>query len=330
VLTPLVLAYEQKLWPHPPGLLRAIVRRNLEFHWSIGGFDRERGKLRETYSAAGNRDICDSYIDNGHPYWGMQAFAFFLVPPADPFWTAPEEKLPVERADFRVPFESLRMFLAGTRESGQVRWVQSLNHHLGADYRDKYTKLSYSSHFPFNILPLKDRAAWDGTLILRDPKTGECAARAGVESGHLTAKGVETRWWTTLAGKRINVVTALDLEGDVETRRHVIELPAGMEVEAVEGSYALGLAAGEAPERGAAGNRMWLRSAQSRLAVVSWRDGGWERAEVAESFDESRRTGVNVIYPHMAVNTLRATLRAGRNELVSRHYAGTRRAEDVR
>jgi len=319
-----VLAYEQKLWPHPPGLLRALVRRNLDFHWSLGSYDAERGKLRETYSAGGNRDLCDSYIDNGHPYWGMQAFAFFLIPQNDPFWAAREEPLPVERDDFRVRFDSLHMLLAGAKESGQVRWVQSLNHHAGADYRDKYTKFSYSSHFPFNILPLKDRAAWDGTLILRDVSTGECASRVGVTSGKLTQKGVVTEWWTLLRGKRVEVTTELDLEGDTETRRHTIVLPAGVEAEAVEGSYALGLQEGEDPARGAQAGRMWMRSAQSGLAVESWNDGGWQRMEAVESFDESGRKNVNAIYPRMMVITLRAKLRAGKTELASRHYAGVR------
>ena len=81
VLTPLVLAYSQGFWPHSPGLLRAIVRRNLEFFWNAGAFDRDLGKLREPLSAEGTREIRESYIDNGHPYWGMQAFALL-----DPGW----------------------------------------------------------------------------------------------------------------------------------------------------------------------------------------------------------------------------------------------------
>ena len=255
----------------------------------------------------------------------MQAFAFLMLPPGDAFWTAQEEPLPVERGDFRVRFESLHMLLAGTKESGQVRWLQSWNHHAGADYRDKYTKLSYSSHFPFNILPLKDRAAWDGTLILRDVKTGECASRAGVTKGRLTEKGVETEWWTTLAGKRIEVITRVDIEADTESRRHTITLPAGVEAEAVEGSYALGLQEGEDPARGAQARHMWMRSATSGLAIESWIDGGWEKMEAVDSFEESGRKNVNAISPRMMVITLRAGLREGRTELASRHYAGVRK-----
>ncbi len=45
VLTPLVLSYAQKQWPHDPALLHRIVRGNLEYHWNHSAFDREKGKL---------------------------------------------------------------------------------------------------------------------------------------------------------------------------------------------------------------------------------------------------------------------------------------------
>ncbi|CAN5679737.1 hypothetical protein BH20ACI3_BH20ACI3_10990 [soil metagenome] len=62
VLMPLVEAYAQGLWPHSPGLLHAIVRRNLEFHWRLGAFDKERGKLRENFTPHGSHNIREMYI----------------------------------------------------------------------------------------------------------------------------------------------------------------------------------------------------------------------------------------------------------------------------
>ena len=44
VLSPLVMGYREGLWPHSPGLLRAIVRRQLEYHWGLGCFDEQRGQ----------------------------------------------------------------------------------------------------------------------------------------------------------------------------------------------------------------------------------------------------------------------------------------------
>ena len=41
VLSPLVMGYREGLWPHSPGLLRTIVRKQLEFHWNLGCYDAE-------------------------------------------------------------------------------------------------------------------------------------------------------------------------------------------------------------------------------------------------------------------------------------------------
>jgi hypothetical protein len=315
VLTPLVLAYEQNLWPHPPGLLRAIVRRNLDFHWSIGAFDEKLGKLRETYSTWGNREICDSYIDNGHPYWGMQAFAFYLIPARDRFWTAREEPLPVERADFRLRFDALKMLLAGDHSSGQVRWLQARTFRGGSDYRDKYGKFSYSSHFPFNILKAKDQVSGDGMLIFRDPTTGALAARAGIERGDLIANGVEIAWWTVLGKRRIDVVSRIEIEGEFERRTHTVTVPAGPEIEAQEGSYPLGLGQGEEPERRSGSNWNALRSPRSGSLVMTWRSAGYDELRDAAA------PGRNVISANSAVNLLQARLRLGQTVLASLHYA---------
>ena len=169
VLTPLVLAYEQGLWPHSPGLLRAIVRRNIEYFWSQGAYDAAHGKLRATLTPEGSDSIRESYIDNGHPYWCMQAFALFLIPRSDPFWTAPEDRLPVEAADFDERFDGTRMRLTGNSRSGEVRWYQGS---APAHYGDKYSKLSYSSHFPFGIARSDDMTAPDQALVFIDTRSG--------------------------------------------------------------------------------------------------------------------------------------------------------------
>jgi hypothetical protein len=79
VLSPLVLGYREGLWPHSPGLLRTIVRKQLEYHWSLGCFDERRGKLRETYTADETPVTREPYVDNGHPYWTMLGFAFLGI-----------------------------------------------------------------------------------------------------------------------------------------------------------------------------------------------------------------------------------------------------------
>lgn len=335
VLMPLVLAYQQQLWPHSPRLLRRIVRRNLEYHWQLGAYDRERGKLRETFSAEGTVDIREAYVDNGHPYWTMLPFPFLTIPARDPFWTASEEVLPVERGDFTVRFEGPRMMLVGTKASGQVRWIQSQNAHYRPYYRDRYIKFSYSSHFPFNVLSDPVHAPWDSTLVFRNPATGHVAARSSVKAGELTGDGVEVRWSCELDGMQFEVLSTVRVAGEFEARKHIVTAPpeavhAGIEV--IEGSAALGLSQGEAFEQEREPRWLAIRTRDGRL-VATWNMAGYERLEVAQSFEETGRRTVNIVYAECAVNTLRAKLASDRSTFASLHYASPRplaRAELMR
>jgi hypothetical protein len=312
VLLPLVAAYEQGLWPHSPGLLRRIVRLSLEYHSRTGSYDGAAGKLRETYSAQGTAGLREFYVDNGHPYWCMPAFSYLALPRTDPFWTAPEEPLPVERGDYLLRFDGPRMLLAGTRASGQVRWIQAQCAYHHVRYRDKYIKFSYSSHFPFNIIPREDRCPWDAALVFRNPATGNMAARAAVDMGELTADGVHMRWHTELDGRAISVESTIRVSGEFETRRHEVTGAEGFE--ALEGSAALGLQAGEQPSRSGG----ILRSGATGCCVASWPEAA--SVEIA--------AGTNVIYPGSVVNTLRTVCRQ-RTVLRSVHYASPKPLDDA-
>lgn len=310
LLLPLAESYRQGLWPHSPGLLRRIVRKSLEYHRSIGSYDPEAGRLRETYSAQGTPALREFYIDNGHPYWCMPVFSYLALPPGDPFWTAPEELLPVEKADFQVRFEGPRMLVAGARESGQVRWLQArcAYHHIR--YRDKYIKFGYASHFPFNIVPAEDRPPWDSALVFRNPSSDAMAARSSIEDGQLTRDGVRIRWTADLEGRKIAVETTIRLAGEFEVRRHDVTGAAGLE--AIEGSSALGLASGERPSR----NDGILRGSTGCVAT-------WPEPASVELID-----GTNTIHPRSSVNTLRT--RCGeRTVLHSVHYASPKPLADA-
>ena len=227
VLTPLVLAYEQGLWPHSAGLLKRIVRGNIEYFWKLGGYDEARGKLLETLSPQGSRAICESYIDNGHPYWGMQAFALWLIPKDRAFWTAAEEPLPVERKSFRLRIPGPGILLTGDKRSGEVRWMIAVNGHNEPAYRAKYTKFSYSTHAPWGT-------SFDNALMFRDPKSGEWVGQSGVEGGRLLDDGgYQRRWWVRVGDDRVNVTSTIT----AAARRHEITGPAGIEF--IEGFDAL-------------------------------------------------------------------------------------------
>jgi hypothetical protein len=317
VLTPLVLAYEQNLWPHSAGLLRAIVRRNLDYLWGIGGFDARRGKLLESLSPDGTLEIRESYIDNGHPYWGMQAFSMYLIPPDDPFWTAAEEPLPVEKRSFAVHFEGPKMTLRGDRESGEVRWIHSVNGHNESEYRDKYTKLSYSSHFPFSIVKEKGRCPLDAALVFRDPRTNQFAGRSALSGGRLIEDGVEREWSAKLGTAEIRVKTTVRYSGWYEIRRHEVEAPEGTEI--LEGSYGLN-AASPVRQSPARGTGMYLRARGGAVALHGLRGFDSASAELQE--------GANVVHARVMIAVLHAVAKPGVTVLESVHYASVRPKSD--
>ncbi len=328
VLMPLVEAYAQGMWPHSPGLLHAIVRRNLEFHWRLGAFDKERGKLRENFTPHGSRDIREMYIDNGHPYWCMQAFSLYLLPERDAFWTPREEALPIERADYRIPFKGARMMLVGTKRSGHVRWLQSQNEpRKKVRYRDQYIKFAYSSHFPFNLLNQENRCPWDQTLVFRNPQTRVCVGRGGITRGELLEDGTRTEWWAQFGEMRFDVVSRIRVDGEFEHHTHIVNAPveaSGKGIEIVEGSYPLGLADGEEFKQENAAAWQLIRSPRTGHLIITWNVAGYEKMDVTTSFDEDKSRGVNAVYSHMAVNALRTRVAASRIQLTSLHYASPR------
>lgn len=325
-LSPLLLGYRQGVWPHSPGLLRRIVRANLEYHWKLGAFDPVTQKLRETFSAEGTPAVRDFYIDNGSPYWATLGMLMYQIPASDPFWTAPEEPLPVEKGDFEIRFEGPRMKVLGRRETGEVRWIQARAQPKSWRYRDHYTKFVASSHFPFNIIASEDRAPWDAALVFRDRATGRMVGRVGVLDGELTDDGVRTHWFTELAGRRIEVLTRVRIRDEFEGRFHTVLNPealSGLDLDLLEGSHALGLGEGEVADTRLEGDSGILRSPRTGFVVASWRLAGYESVTVHESFEESGNTRVNMVHPRGATLTLTSKL-PGPTGLASLHYAGAR------
>lgn len=221
-LTPFVLAWRQGLWPHSPGLLRRLVERNILWQWDLGAFDAAAGKLRETYTREGTRDICESYIDGGHPYWGMQAFDFWRIPDGDPFWTAPPGPLPVEKSDYAIAIPEAGLLVRGARISGQVWIYNALSTKTEPHYRDKYNKLAYNSHFPLAVNHDPRTPTPDNTVLLRDPATGECACRGAVEESSVEAESVRLVYEIRLGSVTARVRTTIRWRGDFELRSHFV------------------------------------------------------------------------------------------------------------
>jgi hypothetical protein len=322
MLTSLVLAYQQGLWPHGPGLLKRIIRMNFEWHWKLDPYDATHGKLRETYSPEGNHEVTERYIDNGHPYWAMQAFALLALPDDDPLWTAEEEPLPIQKADFDIQWPELGMRLVGTKRTGHVQWLQSRNIHKDT-YRDKYIKFAYSSHFPFNVLAMKDRMPWDSTLVFRDTKSGKVMGRTKIHSGELIDGGLQTKWSCKIGDEPIDVTTRVLIDGECQVRRHDVKIPEALRsavIEAIEGSYPLGLKRDEKYASEISQNFLVI-TAPSKFCVACMSSDTTLVPFVAHTFEETERADTNIIYPHNAVASVLSPLQNESHTIVTAFYA---------
>ena len=324
VLTPLVLAHSQKLWPHDEGMLHRIVRGNLEFHTKHGALDPEKGSLRETYTPGGTVDIHESYIDGGHPYWGMQAFGMWLIPRADPFWSASSGTLPVERADFSRPIGAPGMFLTGHKASGQVKLLQARSTRTDFHYRDKYNKLAYSSHFGMDIVQRQDLCPWDNCLVLRDRRRRTSGGRGEITATRLLPDGIDIEYPIEFRGLKVTVQTTVQVEGEFELRIHRVTVPADPEasLELCEGSAALGLDAPEDADHLAATGFSLVRNRKRNMLIGSWIGLGWEGVGAARDFGPSDSGRSNILDPEMLVNTLWTPLKGGSTQVLwSVHYS---------
>lgn len=265
-LTPLTLAHGMGLWPHSTGLLRRICNLNLRHLWQAGAWDSENHKLRETMTPHSSHAIKESYINNGHPYWGMQAFFAASLAADDPFWNAPEEALPVEQDDFRFVIKGPEMLVAGHNKSGQVQLWQSSCDKPGG-YRSKYYNFSYSSHFPFNVELADNLMAPDCTLSFSD-SLGNYARRDTPFNGRVVSENMlEWQWNARLGEVIINVESMVLIDGEIQWRAHKVSFGKARRIVATEHTYALGLKPDEQPETASGEHWQWGSSQSSSHAV---------------------------------------------------------------
>lgn len=84
----------------PPGLLRRLCTRNLDFFLSRPIY-QEQGCLASGFTDRFDQ-IVEPYSCAASPYWAAKGFAPLLLPPTHAFWTDAEQPLPAERGFVRV------------------------------------------------------------------------------------------------------------------------------------------------------------------------------------------------------------------------------------
>jgi len=174
-LAPFAVGHFLKIAPDDPGLLRRVSSGCIRYFYDRGLFDPDGHFVRQGYHGdfppAG-----EAYISPGSPYWCCHGLFALTFDGDDPFWTATESPLPVERDDFELVLPAPGFLLSGRRHTGQVLLLNSRSgqeHDFPRhNYTSKYGKLTYSTHLPFNVLPVRGTYAPDAMISLtRDEKT---------------------------------------------------------------------------------------------------------------------------------------------------------------
>jgi hypothetical protein len=174
-LAPFAVGHFLKIAPNDPGLLRRLSSGCIRHFYEHGIFDPDEHFVRQGYHGdfppAG-----EAYISPGSPYWCCHGLFALTLDRDDPFWTAIESPLPVERDDFELALPAPGFVLSGRKETGQVMLLNSRSgqeHDFPRhNYTSKYGKLAYSTHLPFNVIPVRGSYAPDAMVSLTlDGKT---------------------------------------------------------------------------------------------------------------------------------------------------------------
>jgi len=168
-LAPLAVGHFLKIAPPDPGLLRRVSSGCIRYFYDRGLFDPDHHFLRQGYHGdfppAG-----EAYISPGSPYWCCHGLFALTFDRDDPFWTTTESPLPVEQEDFELVLPAPGFVISGRRDTGQVLLLNSRSgqeHDAPRhNYTSKYGKLAYSTHFPFNVLPVRGSYAPDAMISL--------------------------------------------------------------------------------------------------------------------------------------------------------------------
>ena len=237
-LTGLICAQYLGLESLDPGLSRMMLGRNIDA-WLNRGSLHDNGNLRERLTPTGSDGSRESYINCGHPYWGMQAFLCLGFKMDHSFWTAQPKALPIDERDFLEPRQGPGLVFQGFYKTGEVRLFNLRN--LDHASNPLYEKLVYSTAFPCNSDD-KHRTLWDNQfgLLLKDgshltPQIQEIDTNNGQEL-HIV--------WNFKTGKNFHalVQTTIRIEGELYNSEHEIECTGDIpeDAEWIEGGFTLG------------------------------------------------------------------------------------------
>ncbi len=146
-LSPIALGQYLGALDVPPGEVKTMVNLGAKF------FLEKEIITDNGFLGMGYMRPCEAMLEHyscgGSPYWAAKAFSILLIPEDDPFWSVPEEPLPIHRKSYSIPIRSAGLLLIGDHKTGHVQLINHKSYHDHEEYNAKYTNFAYSSIFSY-------------------------------------------------------------------------------------------------------------------------------------------------------------------------------------
>ncbi len=295
-LAPFAVGHFLKIAPDDPGLLRRVSSGCIRYFHDRGLFEPEEHFVRQGYHgnfpAAG-----EAYISPGSPYWCCHGLFALTFDRDDPFWTATETPLPVEREDFELVLPAPGFVLSGRKDTGQVLLLNSRSgqeHDFPRhNYTSKYGKLAYSTHLPFNVVPVRGSYAPDAMVSLTlDGKT--FGHRTHTRTGEVAPGFMWCKFDQILSDEGQPLWIAVLLWHDIQIRLTVLRptLP----VMAFEAPGALGSEQSATIVRRSDPQAGWEYAEAEAGAIAIQRLVGYDRQKVSAPFLD--QSNINLAYTY--------------------------------
>ncbi len=240
-LAPLIIAHRMGYSSLSAGLVKRIVRLHIQHYVKNGAIDTQTGVVAQTLDKNGSLRIRDVYNFTGSTYWFMQTIgALWMLDENDSFWSAKEQPLPVEEADFSVYLKEPSWMLVGTKQTGSI-----VLYNVGTDqkggwngptYPAKYRKYAYHSqlgvlHGTANVVPCDNMP-----VLTHEEKDFYPAVLSYSREGNvLRMQQVYEEF-----KEKVIVSSILIIDGEDMIRFHKIQSPSEQKFRLKIGGYALG------------------------------------------------------------------------------------------
>jgi hypothetical protein len=282
--------------PADPGLLRRASSGCLRYFYDHGLFDPDEHYVRQGFHGD-FPPAAEAYISPGSVYWCCHGLFALSFAHDDPFWTATESPLPVERGDFELVLPVPGFLVSGRQATGQVLLLNSRASQEydepGHNYTSKYGKLTYSSHFPFNVLPARGAYAPDAMLALAydDRSLGH---RLASRDGGVAPGLMWTRFDESVNHQLQVVWVAVLLDGDKQVRLGIIR--PSFPMRAYEAPGALGCDSPTSITRRSDPAAGWEYAEAEGRAVGIARLLGYDGQQASAPFRD--HSNINLAYPY--------------------------------